>query len=518
MKTKQKAKIGNQFVNQRTVVSKTTKKAVGKSTKSTNPLLKALKEEDNYTLTQNGALTYKSTLNAVLDLFAMGGALRSRSESDVIQLFTKAFVEDPLLTLKCVFNIRNCRGGAGERKTFRTILKYLGNNYPDIVIKNLASVGIFGRLDDLYCLFDTKSEKNTLDFLKALIDQDVESYEKDESISLAAKWLPSENTSSAATCALARKIRNHFGWTPKQYRKTLSTLRSYSNVVEVKMSANEWTNINYSAVPSRAALIYKDAFKKRDGARYQQFLDSVKRGEAKINSATLFPYEIVKKVRSGESSETLDALWNALPNYLEGNERNILCVCDVSGSMDGMAGMPMNSSIALGIYTAEHNKGPFAGYFITYSDDPKLQKVTGNTITEKVRNLQRHCAYSTNLQSVFDMLLKTAKENKVKQSDMPEQILVLTDCELNANQNGSVCLVATQKKYKAAGYECPQLVFWNLNSMQNNVMAKADNKGVLLISGQSPSVFKTLLSGKQHTPVDQMLETLNQSCYDRVVI
>lgn len=334
-------------------------------------------------------------------------------------------------------------------------------------------------------------------------------------VSLLSKWISSENTSSSETRAQGRKIREYLGWTPKQYRKTLTALRSHLNVLEQKMSAGDWNSINFETVPSKASLIYRKAFKKRDGARYQSYLDSVKKGEKKINAAALFPYEIVSKVTGYSSDDTVDVLWDALPNYLEGNERNILCVCDCSGSM---CGTPMNVSISLGIYTAERNKGPFAGYFITYSDNPILQKVIGDTLTQKVRNLQSQNAYSTNLQAVFDMLLSHAVKNKVKQSDMPEQVLVITDCEFNSTQNGNTNLDALKVKYKAAKYEMPQLVFWNVNSTQNNVPATANEKNVLLVSGSSPSVFKTLLSGKQHTPVDQMIETLNQKIYDSVVV
>lgn len=513
--TKTKKAIGNKFVNVKSKPSPTKRKGLKSAGLTKNPLLQSLEEEDNFTLTNNGALTYKSTLNAVLDLFAMGGALRTRPPEEVEQLFIKAFAEDSLLALKCLFNIRNVRGGAGERKTFRIILKYLGENYTDVVSKNLENISHFGRFDDFYTLFGTKSEAVALTFLKNQLDQDVENYENDKSISLLSKWLPSENTSSAATRALGNRVRTFLNWTPKQYRKTLSTLRAYSNVVEVKMSDNDWSSINYSQVPSKASLNYKKAFRKHDETRYQAFLDSVKRGETKINAGTLFPYEIIEKIFSNHTDETLDVLWDNLPNYMEDNERNLLCVCDVSGSM---AGRPMASSIALGIYTAEHNKGPFGGYFITYSEKPTLQKVVGKNIREKVNCLTATCAYNTNLQAVFDMLLDTAKQKKVKEADMPEQILILTDCELDAGQNGVVCLDTTKAKYQQAGYKCPQLVFWNLNSVKNNVMAKADNKGVLLVSGQSPSVFKTLLAGKQYTPVDQMLETLNNPQYDRVVI
>lgn len=516
-----KKKIGNSFVNTKTNNSF----SVPKTTK--NPLLTAFVNKENKTVTENNAPTYKSTLNSVLDFFAMGGALRSRSSDEIVKLFIKAFSEDQLLALKALYNVRNCRGGAGERNTFRVIYRWLGDNYPEIVVKNFGNTALFGRYDDFLSLIGTKVEKSMFDYIKFQLDTDVSNYENNQPISLLAKWLPSNNTSSKVTRELAFKFTKAFGWTPKQYRKTLAELRGYSNIVEVKMSANNWSDIKFETVPSKASMNYKGAFSKHDAVRYGEYISAVKRGEKKINAAALFPYEIIAKVRAsyGKVDETLDVLWNSLPNYLEDNTRNILAVCDVSGSMQGT---PMDMSISLGIYTAERNKGPFGNCFITYSEQPTFQQLTGSNIREKFACLTKTVAYNTNLQAVFDLILNTALENKVEQKDLPEQILLITDVEFDHPQNhggnwrgeggSKTNLDVIREKFSAAGYEMPTLVFWNVRSAQNNVPAKATDKNVLLVSGASPTVFKTLLSGKQYTPVDQMLETLNASQYDSVIV
>lgn len=482
--------------------------------KAKNGLLQSLIEEDNISLTENGAKTFKSTLNSVLDLFAMGGALRTRGEQDIINLFVKANSEDSLLALKCLFHIRNVRGGMGERRTFRIVLKYLGDKYPEYVKKNIANVVLFGRFDDLFVLFGTKSEKLALDFISASLEDDLNKFDTNQKISLLAKWLPSENASSKETRANAKKIYSYLEVSPKLYRKTLSALRKGLNIVEVAMSSKDWSNIDYSKVSSKASLIYRKAFAKHDPTGYQSYLDAVSKGEKKINASTLFPYEIVEKVLyKGDNSQTVDLLWDALPNYLKGNERNILCVCDVSGSMSGL---PMAVSISLGIYTSERNSGAFKDYFLTFSDNPQLNRIVGNNIREKINNLSRaHWGMSTNVQASFELILKHAIANKSPQSDLPEQVLIISDMEFNScgkNTN----LEEIQRKFKAAGYKTPNLVFWNVNSRNNNVPAKANERGVLLVSGCSPSVFKTLLSGQHYTPTDQMLETLNDPMYDSV--
>jgi len=335
---------------------------------------------------------------------------------------------------------------------------------------------------------------------------------------MLAKWMPSINTSSQETRQLANKIRVYLGWGFKQYRKTLVELRAYSNIVEVKMSANDWENINYQSVPSKASLNYHKAFFKHDAAGYGEFIAQVKKGEKKINAATLFPYEIVEQILyKGDNSQTVDVLWNALPNYLEGNNENMLVMADVSGSMRGR---PMATSIALAIFTAERNNGVFKNYFITYSKAPQLKCIAGSNIREKISSVTKGIVgMDTNLQAAFDMILNTAIKNNIPKKDMPTKIIVISDMEFNHPQNaGKTNNETVKEKYKNAGYEAPVLVYWNCNSRQNNIASKANEQGVLLVSGSSPSIFKTLLSGKQHTPLDQVLETLNDTIYNRILV
>lgn len=487
---------------------------------SKNPLLQSMRKTASKSLTLNGAPTFNTTLNSVLDFFGMGGSLRTRPETEVEQLFSKAIADDPLLAMKCLFHTRNCRGGAGERHTFRVLLQYLANTHTDVLRKNISNIVHFGRYDDLLALAGTKLENDAFALFAKQLNADWHAVDKGEPISLAGKWAPSANATSKFTKALGRKLCKFLGASERDYRKGLSKLRAYSNVLEVTMSAKEWDEIDYTKLPSKAGLNYRKAFMRHDPSGYQTFIDNVKKGKAKVNAGTLFPYEIVEKVGSYWSpnktdDETLDIMWDALPNYMEDATRNMLVIADVSGSMSGR---PMDTSISLAIYTAERNTGPFGGYFITYSSNPTLQEVKGKNIREKVRNLQATAAYSTDLQKAFNMVLSHAVKNRVSQADMPAQIIIITDVEFNNPQNGKTNLETIKDKYRAAGYEMPQLVFWNVNSRQNNCPAQADEKGVLLVSGSSPSVFKTLLTGTEHTPVDQMLATLNSPMYDVVTV
>jgi hypothetical protein len=451
-------------------------------------------------------------LKSTVDFFGLGGALRSRSEEDVISLFSKAFAEDPLVALKTLFFIRDIRGGSGERKTFRTCFAWIAKEYPDTAIKNLDNVVEFGRWDDLFCT------RGTTVWGKYVLPMIWSVWSKNEKASLMYKWLPSENASSKLTKEIATEIRKGLGLTSREYRKKLSEKRAELDVVERKMCSKDWDKINYKGVPSKAALNYKGAFEKHDGVRYAQYIADVKSGKTTINAGALYPYDIVEKCFAYDDSATLDVLWNSLPDYTNGDTSNGIVVCDTSGSM---AGRPMAVSISLAMYISERNNGAFKDRFITFSETPTLQKVIGNNIREKVRNLQSaDWGMSTNLEAVFNLILDTAKENNVPQSEMPTKLYIVSDMEFDvACKNPSKTLFQhIDLAYKDAGYERPELVFWNVNARNTHSPVAFDDKGTCLVSGCSPSILTSLLSGKITSAEQIMLETLNIKRYDTVVV
>lgn len=476
-----------------------------------NTLINAIEQKQNVTTTENGAATLKSTLKATVDFFGLGGALRSRTEQDVISLFSKAFAEDPLVAVKTLFYIRDVRGGQGERKTFRTCFAWLAKEYPEVAIKNLDNVVEFGRWDDLFCTRGTSVWTNNV---LPMIRNEWFSGKT----SLFQKWLPSQNASSVTTKKIATEIINYLKISPRTYRKTLSEKRAELDVVERKMCSNNWDKINYKGVPSKAALNYKGAFENHDGVRYAQYIADVKSGKTTINAGTLYPYDIVEKCFANDDSNTLDVLWSSLPDYTNGDTSNGIVVADVSGSMSGR---PMAVSISLAMYISERNNGAFKDRFITFSERPTLQKVIGNNIRERVRNLQSaDWGMSTNLESVFNLILDTAKEHNIPASELPSKIYIVSDMEFNAACN---CPDATlfqyiDQAYKSAGYERPELVFWNVNARNTHSPVKFDDRGTCLVSGCSPSILKSLLSGTIVNAEQIMLDTINVKRYESVVI
>lgn len=480
-------------------------------------LLNELKKEQSQTLTENGAATFNTTLNANLDFFAMGASLRERNEVEVILLFSKAFAEDKLIALKNLFYIRDIRGGQGERKTVRTCLKWLANNYPSAVSANMSNIIHYGRWDDLFSLKGTKVWQDVLAIVK-------NKWFFDTTVDLFWKWMPSNNTSSKEARKLAEEFTKHLGISPRTYRKRLSEMRQKLKIVERNMCAKEWNQINYPAVPSRAALNYSKAFLKNDHARYTQYLSDVKSGKTKINAATLYPYDVVAKawdynlVNPPENASTLDALWNALPNYMPDDHGNGLVVADVSGSMSGL---PMQVSISLAMYISERNKGIFKDHFITFSEKPQLQTVTGSTIAEKVGHLMRaDWGMNTNLEAVFDLILKKAVDAKIPANEMPDKVYIISDMEFDvaAKNPQSTLFDIIDSNYNSAGYIRPELVFWNVNSRNNNTPVRFDQRGVCLVSGCSPAILTSLLGGDIESPQHLMLSTLNVERYERVIV
>jgi len=489
-----------------------------------NKLLQAMTSTPRTKLTENGAKTLDQSGSKLVDLFSKGASYRSRSDVDVIKLFDDAFDTDALLALKTLFYIRDVRGGQGERRFFRVVLKWLAKNHPDTFVRNFQNIADFGRFDDLFEAFDTPAEEQMVEFIKAQLGKDSKQKE-DTELSLLAKWMPSINTSSKETRFLAHRFAKALRVTPAKYRKTLSKLRTRLNIVEKLMSEGDWTGINFEHVPSKANLLYRKAFSRQQPDRYTAFIKSVQKGDAKINASTIYPYEIVRDAL-GYASEaaTLDALWKALPDYAAENPHNGIVVCDTSGSMTSNYGttiVPIWVSVSLAIYFAQRTKGAFKDHFLTFNDDSKLIKIRSKDIVSVAREVQRApWGGSTNLQSAFDNILKHATANRVEQSELPDTIYVISDMELNVacSGNNKTNFEVIKEKYRKAGYKMPRIVFWNVAARNDQSPVKFDESGTALVSGCSPSIFKTVLSGKNVTPYEVMMSTINADRYKSVVV
>lgn len=475
--------------------------------------------------TANGALSNTSTLNPVLDFFSKAGAMRGKEQA-AFALFQKAFDADPQSAVRCLFYLRDIRGGQGERSVFRYIIDKLDEDFVNKIVKYIPE---YGRWDEV------PFNEVTAKMISEQLAEDLKNMEEGKSVSLLAKWLPSENAGKASL-KNARKIAVLLGLTGKAteikgddaksillpnlapYRKVIVKLRKYIKLLEQQMSAKEWEEIDFSKLPSQAHKKHVKAFLRHQEERYREYLEAVNKGEAKINSGTLFTYQIYDMVTgwhvSPDEVKAADALWANLPDYTKG--QNALVLADVSGSMTGL---PMSISVSLALYFAERNKGPFNGYFMTFSERPRLQKISGNTLSAKMRSIeQADWGMSTNIQSAFNAILKAAQDGKASPDEMPSTLYIISDMQFNVatERNNKTNFEVMAEKFKNAGYELPHVVFWNCNAWGNDSPATMYDDRVTLISGSNQSTFQFVVEGK--TPMESMLDIINSERYSKIVL
>ena len=496
-----------------------------------NEFLNALKNDSNYGYTENGGIKHNSTLNKVLDMFAMGGAVRMRSDDDVINMFKQAYEEDATLALRCLFYLRDVRGGMGERRFFRVCLKWLAKEYPSEVEHIILMVREYGRWDDLFELFGTPCESAMMGYIKWALECDEDH--------LLYKWMPSINASSRNTQERGRKFAREFGLTEREYRKMLSWGRKACNLVESLMSQNHWDQIAFDKLPSRAGLLYKNAFMRREETceRYAEFMS---KKENKVNASVLNPVDIAHQIfqyrgwhgPSDTERQAWQKYWDNLKDYYGGHEEPGIAIVDVSGSMSGQ---PLEAAVSMGAYIAERGKGPFRNHFITFTDYPQLVEFSGVDIYDK---FQRACRAdwggSTNIEAVFDLLLDTARNNHTRPEDMPKTLYIFSDMEFNGcitsgiphtdrwyydgrrtlNQHQIDTVIEAQaRKWRSYGYQVPRIIFWNLRAAHNNIPAIGD--GFSYVSGFNMNMVECILSGKDGLAL--MLEKLNSERYSNIV-
>jgi len=469
--------------------------------------------------TENGAVTHSTTTNAVLDFFALAGAKRN-DIAGAKTLFRKAFQEDRQLAIRALFYLRDIRGGQGERTLFRELFKELTRLDLGAAEKVIGFVPEYGRWDDVISLYGFGGlNKTALKMIRNQLELDALDRAAGKSISLMAKWLPSENASSANSRVMARQIATDLGISNKKYRQTVVALRKHIGLLEQQMSTNSWDSVDYGKLPSQASRKHTKAFKRHDETRYEEFLGAVIKGDAKMNAGTVATYEVLDVVRKGNDNAA-NAIWKSLPDYTNGG--NAIVVADTSGSMTAIISgstRAMDVSTSLALYFAEHNEGAFKNYFISFSESPELVAVRGNTLMEKLRNISTtNWGFNTNIEKVFDLILDAAKRAGADAEDVPKVIYIISDMEFDSVRGGrnETNYEAAKRKFDAAGFQLPHVVFWNVASRNSNVPTSAAQTNVTLVSGLSQSTFRYVLEGK--TPVQSMLDILNGERYSQIVL
>ena len=473
--------------------------------------------------TENGALALNTTGDALLDLFGTIGSLRQATEPRIKRLFEEAWAENPLLTTKMVFYGRDVRGGLGERRVFRVLIRYMAEKYPEALRPNLDLIGVYGRYDDLYSLMGTSLEEEMWKVMKDQLEEDIRNSKEGKAVSLLAKWIKSPSNRNKEAHRLGKITAEKMGYTEYTFKRVITALRRHIGVLEIMMAEKRWNEIKYPEVPSRAMMIYRRAFEKHDEQRFRQFVNKAAAGEETIHAGTLYPYDLIEKLMPIKNysytlrqDPVIDAQWSQLPDYT-GCGANAIVMADTSGSMFGR---PLYSAIGLAIYFAERNKGAYQNLWMTFSNQPKMQVLKGKTLSQKLSSLDMGgWTMNTNLEAAFQLILAIAIENHVAPEDMPQSLIVVSDMEIDSCASGNWLFYDQMKAlYRRRGYEIPNVVFWNVNSRHDTFHADASRKGVQLCSGQSASTFRVLMGSIGMTPVEMMLNVLNDERYAPITI
>ena len=479
-----------------------------------------------FTRTENGAVALNSTSDARLDLFGVIGALRGADQARIERLFSEAYRADPLFATKIAFYARDIRGGLGERETFRTIMRYMARMHPEALGPNLDLIGVYGRYDDLYCLIGTPLEEEMWAAMKAQFEEDRRNLENGMTVSLLAKWIKTADASSAKTRELGILTARKLGYTVYEFKRIVRALRRRIGVIETLMTEGRWNEIRYPEVPSRAMMIYRDAFRRHDGERYEQFVNRAVAGREKIHAGTLYPYDIVEKVapRLGNyfaasalnTDPALEAQWRQLPDYVEPGT-NALVIADTSGSMTGR---PMATSVGLAVYFAERNRGAYHNLFMSFSGTSRIQVLRGETLAQKIDSINMNdWSGSTNLRAAFEHVLEIAIRNHVPQSEMPKSLIVISDMEIDyCGDRDWTFYERMEEMFRMNGYIIPNIIFWNVASRHDIFHADRNRKGVQLASGQSAAVFRQVMQTVGMNPVEAMEKIINSERYQAITV
>jgi hypothetical protein len=467
--------------------------------------LDQLKQETNTAYTANGAKSNKSTLNPVLDFFSKAGAMRADRQG-AVELFARAYAADPLMAMKALFYLRDVRGGQGERRIFKDCMHWLSQVDIDLVNHLNPLIPEYGRWDDVVV-----TRECVVMLLKQFRDDEMAAL-IGEPVSLLAKWLPSENASSQETKQAAQFFMKAFGMRPVEYRKRVVALRKHIKLLEQQMSAKQWSEIDYEKIPSQAHRKHVAAFNRNDEDRYTKYLEAVTAGEKKINVSTLYTYEVFDTIQHNE--QAANAMWSNLPDYTNGE--NAIVLADVSRSMSGR---PMSISVSLALYFAERNTGPFKNCFMTFTDQPEVVEVLGDTLSQKLSFIESsRWGYNTDLGAALQAILNAAVLSECSQEELPKVLYIISDMQFDSatNHPNETNFQAAKRSFREAGYEMPHIVFWNCHATGDDSPATMFDNNVTLISGSSQSTFQYAVAGK--TPLESMNDILNSERYAPITL
>lgn len=465
--------------------------------------------------THEGGIAFEHSLDHFVEFFSKAGSLFVRDPEitsfyedaeSALSLFQKAWIaNDKLLAMKLLFWLRDCRGGAGNRSGFRSCVNWLAKHEPNWVKYNLDLIPQYGRWDDLRVLFDTPVKIQAANlWAKAIRQGDI----------LAAKWADRKDIPIL-------KVLKSFGEVSDvpSFRRYLASRRK-KHIVEHKMCSNKWDTIVYKKVPSLAMSRYTHAFNKHDTERFEDYKESLKKGETTIHASVLFPHNCVMTAFAGDR-KIADAQFEALPNYLEKSKERIIVVCDTSGSMCTQFNrkskvQAIHVSVGMSLYcSSKIGSGPFYKKFIAFESESEFKDWESMTFSEACNNssiFDAACG-ATRIDKALDLILKTAKFFKLSNDQMPTMLLIISDMQFHLSVSN--CRTDTSEvakamyQWKKDGYHVPKIVYWNIDGYAGQP-STVDIPNTALISGFSPAILQAFFEGNDLTPRGVMLKALEK--------
>lgn len=517
---------------------------------STNPFVSSAifnsEKQLNATTTVNGAQAFKSTLSQNLDFFSRSGNL---NYGNLVSDFNLALDEDSEIAIKNLLHMRDPRNGKGIRSNFRLLLVFLASTRPHLIIKSnlIQKIVENGRWDDLFVLVES-SNPTIINLIVKFVATELK---KEKPDSLLFKWLPinvkplikgsrltSEqikiNNNRNNLRIFVSKLRSYLRLTPSEYRKFVSTNR-ISFIPEYKFCNKQWTLLDYSKIPSQCFQKNKKSFARNDQVRFSEFIQQVLSGDnpkVKINTSVVWPHEVVghldlnrfdyQQTTLKPFTQATEAQWKSLPNFVPEGLK-LLPIIDTSSSMLAQAYSNytcLDLSIILGIYLAENNSTAFKDLFLTFNTQPCFISLKNqSSLYQKIQHtIKAPWGGSTNIEATFQLLLEHAVVNEVSPQDMPDSLVILSDCQFNriVKNYSNNSISSLKAMYKEAGYTFPTVIFWNLNNEYSNVPVTFDEHNTVLVSGYSPVLIKSVFENnfENLTPLNVMLSTLFKDSYN----
>lgn len=441
------------------------------------------------------------------------------------------------------FQTRDVRGGKGERELFYKMMKVLE---PHLTAGLLELIPEYGSWHDVFELMHRGICVQPLRKLAyKQLKKDMQDMRAGKSISLCAKWVPREGSKYSDVARIMAHLKPEDKKSTQRYklmamRSNLSCLNKYLKTTEINMCNGTWAAIDPAKVPGRNLKIHRKAFlnetlkslaerfaledRRACAEHFKEHIAKAIRGEVTLKGANVvFPHEITRKIQEAEGDERsiLEEQWRAIRQKTEeaGGLKRTVVLSDVSGSMNGV---PMEVSIALGILISEVNAATFRDHVMTFHEKPSWVNLSGcKTLKEKVAKVaQAPWGGSTNFEGAFKLILQRLVESKVPAEEAPQDLLVLTDMGWNHASNGRFHIQNIKDEWMRFGYTAPRIIIWNLRAQFKEYHAKADQEGVVTLSGWSPSILKVLQEGKldMSNPWKTLRAVLDDERYDPVRI